>query len=159
MHRRSMRTIAASLTTFSLLLTSMGTALAVDPSGFSATALEPDGAPINAAKSRSGALAQTDPALLGRTDTTPVPVFIKLDYDAVASYAGDVAGLEATSPEVTGKSLKENPAAVDAYTRRRSTPARSSLAVSAASCRQNRSARSSTSRMSPPSRRTSSSSH
>jgi subtilisin family serine protease len=116
-HRRSMRTIAASLTTISLLLTTMGTALAVDPSGFSGTALEPDGAPIQAAKSRSGALAQTDPALLGRTDTTPVPVFIKLDYDAVASYAGDVAGLEATSPEVTGKSLKNNPAAVDAYTR------------------------------------------
>jgi subtilisin family serine protease len=95
----------------------MGTTLAVDPTELSATALEPDGAPINAAKSRSGALAQTDPALLGRNDVTPLPVFIKLDYDAVASYSGDVSGLAATSPEVTGKSLKANQHAVDAYLR------------------------------------------
>lgn len=115
MHRRTSRTIAACLTSFSLLLTMMGTTLAVDPSELSATALEPDGELIHTAKSRSGALAQTDPALLGRTDTTPVSVFIKLDYDAVASYAGDVAGLEATSPEVTGLPLTANSAAVDAY--------------------------------------------
>ena len=105
-HRRSLRTIAASLTSVSLLISTMGTTLAVDPTGFTATALETDGAPIQAAKSRAGALAQTDPALLGRTDTTPIPVFIKLDYDAVASYAGDIAGLQATSPEVTGRSLE-----------------------------------------------------
>ena len=115
MHRRSLRTIAASLTSFSLLFTMMGTTLAVDPSELSATALEPDGAPITAAKSRSGAIAQTDPALLGRNDTTPVPVFIKLDYDAVASYAGGVDGLAPTSPEATGKALKANKGAVDAY--------------------------------------------
>lgn len=117
MHRRSLRTIAASLTSISLIIATMGTTLAVDPTGFTATALEPDGAPIQAAKSRAGALAQTDPALLGRTDTTPIPVFIKLDYDAIASYAGDIAGLEATSPEVTGRSLKANQSAVDAYRR------------------------------------------
>ena len=93
----------------------IGTTLAVDPSELSATALEPDGAPITSAKSRSGAIAQTDPALLGRNDTTPVPVFIKLDYDAVASYAGGVEGLAPTSPEATGKSLKANKGAVDAY--------------------------------------------
>ncbi|MGQ0606926.1 MAG: S8 family serine peptidase [Chloroflexota bacterium] len=93
----------------------MGTALAVDPTQLSATALEPDGAPITTAKSRSGALAETDPALLGRNDTTPVPVFIKLDYDAVASYAGGVEGLAPTSPEITGKSLKANQGAVNAY--------------------------------------------
>lgn len=115
MHRRSLRTIAASLTSFSLLFTMMGTVLAVDPTELSATALDPDGAPITGAKSRSGALAQTDPALLGRNDTTPVPVFIKLDYDAVASYAGGIEGLAPTSPEVTGRSLKANEGAVDAY--------------------------------------------
>ena len=117
MHRRSLRTIAASLTSVSLLISTMGTTLAVDPIDFSATALDPEGEPIQAAKSRSGALAQTDPALLGRTDTSPIPVFIKLDYDAVASYAGDIAGLPATSPEVTGRSLKANQSAVDAYRR------------------------------------------
>ena len=115
MHRRSLRTIAAFLTSFSLLISMMGTALAVDPTDLSATGLEPDGAPITTAKSRSGAIAETDPALLDRGDTTPVPVFIKLDYDAAASYTGDVEGLEATSPEITGKSLDENEAAVDAY--------------------------------------------
>ena len=117
MHRRSLRTITVSLATLSLLFGMMGTALAVDDLESSATELEPDGGPINAAKSRSGALAQTDPDLLGRNDPTPVPVFIKLDYDAVASYAGDVEGLAATSPEVTGKSLKANKRAVDAYLR------------------------------------------
>jgi subtilisin family serine protease len=93
----------------------MGTALAVDPTEFTATALEPDGVPIHAAKSRSGALAQTDPDLLGRNDATPLLVVIKLDYDAVASYTGDIAGLAATSPEATGRSLEDNKAAVDAY--------------------------------------------
>ena len=115
MHRRSMRTIAVILTSLSLLLSTMGVTLAVDPSSLSATALEPDGEAVTVAKSRSGALAQTDPALLGRNDSTPVPVLIKLDYDAVASYAGGVEGLAATSPEVTGLALDENTAAVTAY--------------------------------------------
>lgn len=115
MHRRSMRTIAVILTSLSLLLSTMGVTLAVDPSSLSATALEPDGEAITVAKSRSGALAQTDPSLLGRNDSTPVPVLIKLDYDAVASYVGGVEGLAATSPEVTGLALDENTAAVTAY--------------------------------------------
>jgi len=110
-----MRTIAVILTSLSLLLSTMGVTLAVDPSSLSATALEPDGEAVTVAKSRSGALAQTDPALLGRNDSTPVPVLIKLDYDAVASYAGGVEGLAATSPEVTGLALDENTAAVTAY--------------------------------------------
>ena len=40
---------------------------------------------------------------------------IKYDYDATASYAGGVAGLAATSPAATGKKLKDNKGAVDAY--------------------------------------------
>ena len=40
---------------------------------------------------------------------------IKYDYDVAASYTGGVAGLEATSPRVTGKSLESNAAAVKAY--------------------------------------------
>src|SRR4051812_870066 len=44
------------------------------------------------AKSTSGQLAQSDPSLLGRTDSTPVNVMIKYDFDGTASYAGDVAG-------------------------------------------------------------------
>jgi hypothetical protein len=72
---------------------------------------------MEAAKSRRGQIAQSDPALLGRTDATPVRVLVKLAYDPVASYEGDVPGLAATSPAKTGKKLRQNQAAVDAYTR------------------------------------------
>ena len=60
-------------------------------------------------------LAKTDPSLLGRTDSAPVNVMVKYDFDATASYPGGVAGLAATSPRKTGKSLKDNKAAVAAY--------------------------------------------
>ena len=91
-----------------------GAASGADPSKFTATPLTPDSTFVGA-KSSSGAIAQSDPALLGRTDATPVNVMIKYDYDATASYAGGVDGLAATSPRVTGKSLKANAAAVQAY--------------------------------------------
>jgi hypothetical protein len=67
------------------------------------------------AKSPSGELAKTDPSLLGRTDSQPVNVMIKYDFDASASYTGGLAGLDATSPRATGKSLDDNAAAVAAY--------------------------------------------
>ena len=81
---------------------------------FTATPLTADSTYV-AAKSPSGELAQTDPSLLGRSDSTPVNVMIKYDFDATASYAGGVAGLKATSPRATGKSLNANAAAVSAY--------------------------------------------
>jgi len=61
-------------------------------------------------------IVQSDPALLERTDATPVNVLVKLAYDPVARYEGDVPGLAATNPRTTGKKLGENKAAVDAYT-------------------------------------------
>lgn len=64
----------------------------------------------DAAKAPTSRLAQTDPALLGRTDSTPVPVVVKLDYDSVATYGGDVSGLAATSPAVTGQALSNSQA-------------------------------------------------
>ncbi|HSK94950.1 MAG TPA: S8 family serine peptidase, partial [Candidatus Angelobacter sp.] len=97
------------------LPSSMGSALAVDSSELTATALQPDGPPIEVAKSRSGQLAETDPALFGRTDSTPTLVVIKLDYDPVASYAGTISGFTATSPEVTGRPLREGDASVRNY--------------------------------------------
>src|SRR4051812_3352711 len=57
---------------------------------------------VSGAKSSSGKLAQTDPKLLGRKDSTRVNVVVKLDYDATAAYKGDVRGFAATSPSVTG---------------------------------------------------------
>src|ERR1700704_3104970 len=85
-----------------------------DPSRFTATPLAPDTTFVGA-KSPSGYLAETDPSLLGRTDAAPVNVMIKFDFDATASYTGNVKGLAATSPAVTGKKLKVNEAAVGAY--------------------------------------------
>ena len=61
---------------------------------------------VTADKASTSRLAQTDKSLLGRRDSTRVPVVIKLDYDSVATYTGDIRGLSATSPSVTGKALR-----------------------------------------------------
>ena len=112
-----MRRIAVALATLCLLagqLVFAGAASGADPSRFTATPLTPDSTYVGA-KSTSGAIARSDPALLGRTDSTPLNVVIKYDYDVAASYTGGVAGLAATSPRVTGKSLEDNADAVRAY--------------------------------------------
>ncbi|NRQ40198.1 S8 family serine peptidase, partial [Nonomuraea sp. NN258] len=57
------------------------------------------------AKSATGKLAKSDQSLLSSTSTAPVPVMVKLDYDALAAYKGGLPGLPGTSPQVTGKSL------------------------------------------------------
>jgi hypothetical protein len=69
------------------------------------------------AKSQPATIAQSDATLLGRTDSTPVPVLVKLDYDPITGYDGDIPGLAATNPSKTGRKLSQNRAAVDAYTR------------------------------------------
>jgi len=84
-------------------------------SGLTATPLTPIST-YSADKSLSGRLAQSDENLLQRHDSKIVNVVVKLDADAVASYAGGVDGLTATSPGVTGKTLADNGSAVDAYT-------------------------------------------
>ncbi len=114
---RHLRTFASLLVAVLLLGTLVAVAGSASQPKFTASSLTPDSTFVGA-KSASGALAETDPALLGRTDSTPVSVLIKYDYDATASYAGGVAGLAATSPTVTGKKLNENLAAVRAYERR-----------------------------------------
>jgi len=78
--------------------------------------LSPDNTYV-AAKSPSGQIAESDGALIRRTDSRPVNVVLKFDFDAVASYKGGIKGLKATSPAVTKKSLKRNKAAVRAYQR------------------------------------------
>ncbi len=109
---------AATVMTVALAYAASGvasTSEAQQVSKFTATPLEADGAPIEVAKSRVGRIAETDPELLGRSDSTPVNVIVKLDYDSVATYTGGVQGLAATSPKTTGKKLKQNKGAVDAY--------------------------------------------
>ena len=66
-------------------------------------------------KSVSGRMAESDPALLKRTDSASVNVMVKLDYDAAASYAGDLPGYPATSPHVTGKPLSKSDPDVARY--------------------------------------------
>ncbi|HEY5248785.1 MAG TPA: S8 family serine peptidase, partial [Dermatophilaceae bacterium] len=87
-----------------------------DPNAFTARRLSPSST-VTAAKSPSGRLAQSDKALLARTDPTPVHVMVKLDYDAAASYKGDIEGLPATSPSVTGRQLSGKTPAEQAYHR------------------------------------------
>ncbi len=86
-----------------------------DPSEFSVEGGVTSAGRITGDKAPSSALAETDRALLRRNDSQPVQVAIKLDYDAVAVYAGGVEGFEATSPMVTGVPLSERPAAARRY--------------------------------------------
>jgi subtilisin family serine protease len=79
-----------------------------------ATALQPSER-IVAAKSPASRLARTDPELLARNDARTVNVIVKLDYDSVATYAGGIRGLPATSPKVTGKPLNRATRADKAY--------------------------------------------
>jgi subtilisin family serine protease len=126
-----MRRIAVGVATFGLLagqLAFVGSTIAADPSRFTATSLTPDSTYVGT-KSASGALAKSDPALLNRSDAARVNVMIKYDLDATASYAGGVAGLAATSPRVTGKSLKANAGAVRAYERYATAQAKSITAA------------------------------
>src|SRR6266540_2615969 len=60
---------------------------------------------VQGAKSASSRLARTDRTLLGLRSTAPVRVMVKLDYDSLAAYAGQIKGLPATSPSVTHKGL------------------------------------------------------
>lgn len=79
-------------------------ASAPDPGDLTATKLTPSGR-IDGHKSDSAGLAKTSPDLLKRTDSALVPVMIKLDHDALASYRGGIEGLAATSPAETGSDL------------------------------------------------------
>lgn len=60
---------------------------------------------IDVTKAPTSRLAQTDESLLGRTDSDPIPVLVKLEHDSVATYTGEVPGYEPTSPAVTGEAL------------------------------------------------------
>jgi Subtilase family/Fibronectin type-III domain/PA domain len=87
---------------------------APDPAKLTGQALTPTER-VPATKAPTSRLAQTDKNLLGRTDSAPVSLLVKLDYDSVATYSGGVAGLAATSPAVTGKSLSERTGALQKY--------------------------------------------
>lgn len=100
-----------------LCVVAAGTATGAPAPKLTAKPVVADGAPIDAPKAFTSRIAKSDPALIARTDSAPVTVMVKLDYDAVAAYRGGVAGLAATSPKKTGKKLEQNRGAVTAYTR------------------------------------------
>jgi hypothetical protein len=112
-HRRA---LLASCFTWILVLGVIAPIAAVEPLGdLTATPLEPRER-VPADKAPSSRLAETDQGLLARNDAQQTQVMIKLDYDAVASYEGGVAGVDATSPRTTGRPLSGSSAAEVAYT-------------------------------------------
>ena len=54
-------------------------------------------------KASSSRIAKSDRALLHSTSARTTRVVVKLDYDALSRYGGDLAGFAATSPSVTGQ--------------------------------------------------------
>lgn len=70
---------------------------------------------FTALKSITGRLAKTDPSVLDLAGSKSTPVMVKLDYDALASYQGNIAGYAATSPHVTHRPLNPNSAASKKY--------------------------------------------
>ena len=114
--RRGSAVLGAVAIASSLLAIPAAQASSVDPGSLSAQKVKP-ASRVTGAKSASGQAAQSDASLLARKDSALVNVVLKLDYDAVAAYQGDVAGLAATSPSVTGKDLTGKSAAEVAYTK------------------------------------------
>ncbi|MEO8625921.1 MAG: S8 family serine peptidase [Candidatus Limnocylindrales bacterium] len=113
-----MRRALVMLTVVGMLASSFTTSVAARSSTgiigvtqFSPTSLQ------TGAKSLSGQIAQSDAKLLARNDRAVVNIIVKLDVDALASYAGGVDNLAATSPSITGRPLKAGGAAVGAYQR------------------------------------------
>jgi subtilisin family serine protease len=70
---------------------------------------------VQGAKSASGRLARTDKSLLGLKSRAPVNVVVKLDYDSLAAYRGQIKGFPATSPSVTHRKLNLRDATVRRY--------------------------------------------
>lgn len=115
---RSLAATAALLLPLAFLATTSGSGIAAsapDKDDLTATALTPSGR-IDGFKSDSAGLAKSSPDLLKRTDSALVPVMIKLDHDALASYRGGIDGMAATSPGVTGHDLNLSSAAAKDYT-------------------------------------------
>ncbi|NII71000.1 S8 family serine peptidase [Microbacterium ulmi] len=115
-----MKRRSAVLAALTASILAVGTAIpataATDPPPeFTATALTPSEAPTDSARTKTGRLAESDSAVIGRTDGQVITAMIKVDVDPVASYTGDVEGFAATSPEVTGKKLSLSDPAVAKY--------------------------------------------
>ena len=112
--RGARASIVALMVPLLTVLVSVDATGAPDQANLTGQALAPADR-VQAEKAPTSRLAQTDKNLLGRTDSSSVSILVKLDYDSAATYSGGVAGLEATSPAVTGKSLAEQTGALQKY--------------------------------------------
>jgi subtilisin family serine protease len=86
----------------------IGAAATVAPAGAAGITSRATAAPLvpgslTSAPKYSSSDAKTDQALLHLRGTALTPVVVKLDYAAIASYRGGVAGYAATSPAATGQ--------------------------------------------------------
>jgi hypothetical protein len=111
---RKFLVVALLMATFLLLLLGADATAARKHPMLSGQSLPPTSR-VQADKALTSRLAETDQSLLGRSDSAPLQVVVKLDYDSVATYAGGISGLAATSPSVTGKSLSDATAAKQRY--------------------------------------------
>ena len=84
---------------------------------FRAQPLSSVGKTIHVAKSTTARLARTDRSLLRLHGKRPVPVMVRFDVDPVASYGGGLSGFRATSPSVTGDSIRLGSNRVRSYQR------------------------------------------
>lgn len=66
------------------------------------TAAAQSGETVTASKAQTSALAESDDALLASTEVDRTSVVVKLDYDSMVTYTGDVAGYAATAPATRG---------------------------------------------------------
>ena len=91
-------------------------ASADDTRGLAPSAVQPTKVgTVSGDKSPTSGLAQTPAGLKKLTSPKRIPVMIKYDYDALASYSGTVRGYSATSPSVTSKPLQRTTAAKTRY--------------------------------------------
>ncbi len=89
---------------------------AVPPTALSLAAAQPQLVDtIDADKATSSGLARTPAGLKTITSAKKIPVLIKYDYDALASYTGTVRGYAATSPSVTRSALRTSSTASSRY--------------------------------------------
>ena len=61
-------------------------------------------------------IARSDESLLRLRGNAPIAVMVRFDVDPIASYAGGIPGLQATSPGLMGP-LDVDPARIQAYAR------------------------------------------
>ena len=132
-------TLGAAALTATAAIAGAGSAGAADsPPSVAAKGKTFTAKPLTAAAIRTGTkdgatdTVRTDPSLLGLQGSKLVSVVVKLRYAPVASYRGNVKGLRATSPRVTGRAINRRSAAVKAYSRyiaRRETSFKAALAA------------------------------